>query len=90
VGWSCDNIPLPSTCGLNDGEVCVGDGDCFNGHCPADDLICCDMTCGGVCESCDAAKTGGTDGMCDFVSAASDPDLECPGAMDCDGAGACI
>jgi hypothetical protein len=69
------------------GQICNGGGDCSSGNCV--DGVCCDAACGGLCEACTAAKTGGTDGVCGFVTATTDPDTECTGADVCNGAGAC-
>lgn len=86
------------------GNVCTSDGDCLvprpdgqpctvpdaceSGHCPADDGVCCNVACAGPCEACAAAKTGGTDGVCSFVTGGTDPDGECAPET-CNGNGAC-
>ncbi len=72
-----------------DGLACALDGDCQSGNCPAGDGVCCDVACSGLCESCLAAKTGGSDGVCDAVSFDTDPDDECSGAELCDLAQQC-
>jgi hypothetical protein len=74
-------------CKLIDGETCGGDTDCLNGHCV--DGVCCDTACNGTCYACSAAKTGGTDGVCDFVTINTNPDGDCVANNACDGAGAC-
>jgi MYXO-CTERM domain-containing protein len=78
-----------------DGEACADFKECTSGHCI--EGICCDAACDGVCESCLATRTGGSDGTCAPVSEGTDPDNECldSGAGSCadnglcDGAGAC-
>lgn len=76
------------------GATCSGDTACTSGHCV--DGVCCASACDGTCEACSAAKTGTADGTCSPVTAATDPDNECPmGCADgtvtnqCDGHGAC-
>jgi hypothetical protein len=60
-----------------DGNSCAIGLQCANGFCPPQDGVCCDAACNNTCESCVAAKTGGTDGVCAPVTADSDPDTEC-------------
>jgi len=74
--------------------MCSTDTACTSGHCV--DGVCCSTTCDGTCEACSAAKTGGADGTCAPVTAATDPDNECAAACSdgaitnmCDGHGAC-
>ncbi|HUJ57720.1 MAG TPA: hypothetical protein VLX92_04495 [Kofleriaceae bacterium] len=67
------------------GSACATDGDCVSGACS--DGVCCDRACGGTCESCVAADTGGTDGTCAAVKAGTDAASECP-ASDPDTCGA--
>jgi hypothetical protein len=74
-------------CKLPDGAACSSGTQCVSGFCV--DGVCCDGDCTGTCQACSATKTGGTDGVCDFVTASTDPDLECTGGDLCDGAGAC-
>ncbi len=84
-GFFCDLGDLISstddhcTAELADGATCddVSGRQCVNGNCPADDLVCCDAACGGICDACLASKTGGTDGICGAVNAGTDPDMEC-------------
>ncbi|MEJ7735622.1 MAG: hypothetical protein WKG00_41345, partial [Polyangiaceae bacterium] len=86
------------------GDPCADFKECTSGHCvfpdlpePPADGICCDAACDGVCESCLATRTGGSDGTCAPVSEGTDPDNECldSGAGSCadnglcNGAGAC-
>lgn len=79
---NCENANLPL------GAVCVASADCMSGMCR--DGRCCNESCGDVCEACSAAKTGGTDGTCAFVTAATDPDYECAANEEtCDGSGVC-
>jgi hypothetical protein len=81
----CDGA---GTCRKNDGIVCGGAGECVSGNCI--DGVCCDDPCSDTCLACTAAKTGGVNGQCGFVTANSDPDTDCPlGTQACDGAGAC-
>lgn len=68
------------------GADCSDSAACADGHCV--DSICCTAACDGVCESCLAAFTGGTDGQCSFALPLSDPNSECPGGLGCDGEGA--
>jgi hypothetical protein len=72
-----------------DGQPCIVPSQCLSDFCPADDGVCCDQACGALCWACLASKTGGTDGTCDYVLANTDPDTDCPGGHNCDGAGAC-
>ena len=75
---------------------CLVDGECISGHCS--DGVCCDAACKGLCESCTAAKKGfGSDGACEPIAVATDPESECsddgsPGCSQngwCDGKGGC-
>ena len=60
------------------GDACAADNECVTGFCPADDGVCCDTACGGLCESCLAADTAqANDGVCDAVTAGTDPKGEC-------------
>ena len=56
---------------------------CVTGGCVAGltcaDGVCCDTACGGLCESCLGAKTGGTNGTCAGITPGTDPDDECSG-----------
>ena len=74
-------------CELANGLTCTTNTQCASGSCV--DGFCCNMACSGSCQACSAAKTGGADGTCGPVSANTDPDNECLGAADCDGANAC-
>jgi hypothetical protein len=52
--------------------------------------VCCSSACNGVCVACSAAKKGsGSDGTCGAIAGGTDPDNECPGTSNCNGAGAC-
>ena len=77
-----------ATCGARcgNGRACSVNGDCTSGQCA--DGVCCDRACDGVCESCIASKSGGTNGVCAPVPNGDDPDGEC-GGVSCDGAGSC-
>ncbi|MBW2524891.1 MAG: hypothetical protein JRI23_11975 [Deltaproteobacteria bacterium] len=70
-----------------DGTACAGGNECQSGNC-ADD-VCCDTPCTGTCVACDGLLTAGTDGVCDFIAAGTDPDTECSTNQFCDGQGAC-
>jgi hypothetical protein len=87
----CDPAVAGGTCVPDkvDGAPCADDTECVSGACPNDDGICCDNACNGNCESCQAALTGGTDGVCANVIAATDPDNDCNGQQVCDDTGAC-
>ncbi len=78
-------------------QACTSGSQCSSGHC--EDGICCDKACG-MCQACTAAKKGfGADGVCENVTADSDPDDECPLGPNyptscladgtCDGSGKC-
>ncbi len=61
------------------------------------DGVCCDTPCDGICMACTAAKTGGVDGICAFIPAHSDPDVDCGSFTEdcedrvvCNGGGACV
>ena len=76
----CMNEPcVNNVCGLKlpNGDPCASDDECMSGNCPATDLVCCDLPCAGVCESCLAAQTCGVDGTCRDIAAGTDPDMEC-------------
>ncbi|HTJ84451.1 MAG TPA: hypothetical protein VL400_22185 [Polyangiaceae bacterium] len=88
-GGTCDGA---GTCSAKhgNGSGCTADTECASGHCPAQDGICCASSCVGTCESCDAAKTGGTSGICSSIPSQEDPDLECMTSnATCNGAGQC-
>lgn len=76
TGVDCGGTCPPCESAL--GEPCSADTDCDSGHCPPDDGVCCDTACALTCEACLGTKTGGEDGICDFVLTATDPDDECP------------
>jgi hypothetical protein len=64
------------------GTACTGDDQC-NGTGTAvcaeadGDNVCCDTECVGTCQSCLAAKTGGTNGVCAPNTVDTDPDTDC-------------
>jgi len=74
-------------CEFPNGTICTVNAQCNSGFCV--DGVCCSSSCTGSCQACSAAKTGGVDGTCSFVSANTDPEGECTGTADCNGAGAC-
>lgn len=87
------------TCKKAAGQPCAGNSDCLSGFCPVESGqdVCCDTACNTTCTSCQAAKTGGTDGVCGDVLIATDPDNDCTGMCNmmngkgcCDGAGVCV
>ncbi len=73
-----------------DGKACLADADCASGHCPSDDLVCCDMACNGPCVGCAFSKTGAPDGACTPLPFA-DPEGDCSfNCGTCDGMGGCV
>jgi hypothetical protein len=72
------------------GSTCVAPNECQSGFCPAQDGFCCNNACAATCEACSAVKTGGTNGTCAFIPAATDPDNDCATLGEqCNGAGSC-
>jgi MYXO-CTERM domain-containing protein len=77
------------------GAPCTESGRCQSNYCV--DGVCCESACDSECEACEASKKGfGADGICEPVTADTDPDDECAAGTDacsadglCDGAGAC-
>ena len=60
------------------GNACAADHECTNGHCPPQDLVCCDGACDTLCRACTTAKKGGgNNGICGDVANNTDPDNEC-------------
>jgi hypothetical protein len=88
AGKACDGA---GACKAEPGQPCVTGSDCASGYCPAQDGVCCDAACTGVCESCRAKKTGDVDGSCAPVVGDTDPDNECvdQGAASCGKSGVC-
>jgi hypothetical protein len=94
---ACDGM---NGCKKVNGQACSQASDCASGFCPdegADQKYCCDKACSGTCQSCRADKTGlATNGICGFIKAKTDPDMECSGCNMasghgcCDGMGACM
>jgi MYXO-CTERM domain-containing protein len=71
---ACETYSSSAGCTPN---ACTSGSQCASGYCA--DGICCDKACNGACEACTAAKKGsGVDGVCQPVSADTDPDDECP------------
>jgi hypothetical protein len=81
VGSTCE--PLKAN-----GVGCGANGQCLSGLCSPDG-VCCDDACGGTCESCLGALTGGSDGTCAAINAYTDPDMECLAGQLCNGSGSC-
>ena len=71
------------------GAACQSGDSCGTGACV--DGFCCDHACGGPCEACNAALTGGADGICAPITTGSDPDGDCAdqGSTTCGTTGAC-
>jgi hypothetical protein len=100
VGEHCDlNATDACVPDVADGLPCpdYGNDQCSSGFCVnegASGMVCCDEACGGTCRACVAAKTAGTDGVCDLIPAMTDPDAECAQSdasctgNNCDGASA--
>jgi hypothetical protein len=86
TGYTCDvNTCVPL---LPDGDPCLTDTSCQSGYCDSTDQVCCNIRCDGNCEACLASKTGGVDGICDYILPGTDPDDECELGV-CDGYGFC-
>ena len=90
----CNNVCPPGAtcvngvCLLPNGAACTAGAQCASGFCV--DGVCCDSACNSVCFACTAAKKGsGVDGVCGPIAFGTDPDNECPGAANCNGAGGC-
>ena len=85
---SCDNA---GACKNALGVTCAAAAQCASGFCPPMDGVCCDKACTATCEACVMSKfTGKPDGTCNFIMAGKDPDNECVGILNCNGAGACF
>lgn len=82
-----DASDLIGVCPKLDGYACIADSECASGNCV--DGVCCNTSCGGNCEACVSAFTGGSDGICAFISLGSDPDNECGPDAWCNGEGFC-
>ena len=72
-----------NTCLIDQGVMCTADAECGTGFCV--DGVCCDEACTGTCRSC---ALPGMEGVCSFVPAGADPDVECAGKV-CNGMGLC-
>lgn len=83
---NCNGSVDEGTC-LTNGSVCSANNQCVSGFCV--DGRCCNSACTATCFACSAAKTGAANGTCAPVTANTDPDNECTGASNCNGAGAC-
>jgi hypothetical protein len=83
---ACDGT---GTCKKKDGQACSGsNAECVHNHCT--DGFCCDLACGGTCEACSAALSGGSDGVCGNLIPNTDPANECTGAQVCSMMGTCV
>ncbi|MBK8255273.1 MAG: hypothetical protein IPK82_21760 [Polyangiaceae bacterium] len=77
------------TCSLfANGTTCTLNAECTSGNCV--DGVCCNTSCTATCNACTTAKKGsGANGTCGVIITGTDPDGECAGATNCNGAGAC-
>lgn len=85
----CDTAMMGGTCvALKDnGASCGGGNECTSTICTEN--VCCDGSCGLMCESCLGTKNAsGTAGACGPIAGTTDPDGEC-GAQVCDGGNGC-
>src|SRR5262249_30765776 len=72
-------------CQLAHGQPCAQGADCVTGNCV--DGVCCNGPCTSICQACSAAKKGsGSDGTCGPIALNTDPDNECTGSANCNGA----
>ncbi|WP_197041404.1 MopE-related protein [Chondromyces apiculatus] len=68
-GGACSSLKI-------DGALCAQGSECDSGFCV--DGVCCETSCGGLCEACSMTKKGtGPSGTCGPVAAGNDPDSEC-------------
>jgi hypothetical protein len=74
---------VPNTL-LGNGLACTSASQCQSGYCV--DGVCCNSTCGGLCQACNLA---GSVGACANIPNSQDPANECAGAFTCNGAGGC-
>ncbi|MBW2529207.1 MAG: hypothetical protein JRI23_33835 [Deltaproteobacteria bacterium] len=67
----CDPSTAGGTCTdpLGDGSSCDRPAQCQSGHCPPGSGVCCNAACGGECDSCLGADTGGSNGTCGTATA---------------------
>lgn len=74
---------------LPEGSVCMSPAQCSSGFCV--DGVCCGSACSGLCQGCDSALTGGTNGVCGSVLVGTDPNSECAdaGPATCGTTGSC-
>lgn len=87
-GFFCVGNPSACTVQKANGNACTTSTQCASGFCI--DSVCSNTACTELCKSASGVKNGGFPGVCSFVPNGTDPDNECPGAMNCNGAGACI
>ena len=71
------------------GAACSAGTECQSGFCPTQDGVCCATACGGLCNSCLGANTGGANGTCGPITSGKDPSNECAGSATCNGSGGC-
>ncbi len=64
------------TAKLGAGTACTATNQCTSGFCVSG--VCCNMACGGQCQACSKALTGGSDGTCaDVTAGTTDPSGAC-------------
>ena len=80
MNGACNGV---GACALDDGQVCNQADDCLSSHCT--DSVCCNATCGSVCQACNLA---GKNGVCTNFAAGLDPDSECNNGA-CSGGPSC-
>jgi hypothetical protein len=80
----CDGTVGAGACKSPPGKLCALPSECASGFCV--DGVCCESDCSGVCQSCNLPGSVGT---CAKIAEGQDPAGECPGAVVCNGTGAC-
>jgi hypothetical protein len=87
-GFVCSGMCVSGVCKQPNGAACGSASNCQSNNCV--DGVCCNVACSGVCQACVASQTGIANGTCANITAGTDPASECPGAQNCNGAGACL